>query len=126
RGIPRAHRRGDSGRLESSVVRELSYRAPRLREVLVNVRAQRLQRRDVEHAHGIGERRAQTLLEQIVDGGEKRRERLARSGGRCDQGVAAVTNRRPPARLRRRRLAERGGEPPLNDRMKAGEGQTIP
>ena len=60
----------------------------RLGEVLVDVGAQRLQRRDVDDADFVGQRRGGRLLHQIVDRGEKRRERLAGSGRRGNQRVA--------------------------------------
>ena len=77
-----------------------SCRMPRarLREVLVDVGAQRLQRRDVDDAHFVGERPVAALLDEVVEGGEKRGERLARAGRRGDQRVAAVADRRPAAR----------------------------
>jgi hypothetical protein len=51
---------------------------------------QRLQRRDVDDADLVGQRRAQSFLEEIVERGQKRRERLA--GRRGDQRVPAVTD----------------------------------
>ena len=96
--------------------------AARLGEVLVDVRAERLERRDVDDADFVGQRRAQAFLEQIVERGEERRERLAGAGRRRDQRVAAGPNRLPAVRLRRRRRAERFGEPACDDRMKVIHG----
>ena len=53
-------------------------------EVLMNVCAERLQRRDIQNADLIAERRSQTFANQIVDRGQKRRERLSGAGRRRD------------------------------------------
>ena len=63
--------------------------APRLGEVLVDVGAQRLQRRDVDDADLVGQRRAEPFLEERVERGQERRERLAGAGRRRNQRVAA-------------------------------------
>ncbi len=76
-GVARAHGGGNRRRLEPHRCRELLNAQTRNREVLVNVGAERLQRRDVDDADFVGERSAQTFLKQIVESSEKRRERLA-------------------------------------------------
>jgi hypothetical protein len=83
----------------------------------VDVRAQRLQRRDVDDADLIGQRAGEALLHEIVQRREKRGERLPRAGRRGDQRVAAAADGRPALRLRRRRLAERFVEPLRNEGM---------
>ena len=90
-------------------LRELTDAAPRLRQVLVDVGAQRLQRRNVDDANFVGKRRADALLDEVVDRREKRGERLAGAGRRGDQRVAAVANVFPAARLRRRRRSQASG-----------------
>ena len=75
-------------------------------KVPLDVVVERLQRGDVEHAETLPRGRGQP-----VDGVEERGERLARTGRRLDQDVAACSDRRPAERLRRGRLGERGLEP---------------
>ena len=96
--------------------------AARLREILVDVGAQRLQRRDVDDPDRVGEWCGQRVLQQAVESDQKRGERLARSGRGRDQGVTPLTNRRPAAALRHRRLAERFSEPLGRNRMKGVKG----
>ena len=74
----------------------------RLGEVLVDVGAQRLQRRDVDDPDLVRQRRGTALFEKRVDRGEERRERLARAGRRGDERVAAGGNGLPAAQLRSR------------------------
>ena len=113
---------GDAGGL--GVARDL---AARHRQVLVNVRAERLERRHVHHADFVRQRRALAFAEQVVERREKRRERLAGSGRRRDERVAAGPNRLPALFLGRRRCAERFVEPACDYRMKAihGHGERV-
>ena len=73
--------------------------APRLGQVLVDVRRQRLERRDVDDAHLVGQGRPGRLglAEQLVDRGQERGERLARAGRRRDQRVVARRIARQPS-----------------------------
>ena len=80
---------GDRRFAEASLGRQATDALPRLLEVLVDVRAQSLERRNVEDADLVREGSRQALGKQVVQGRQKRRERLARPGGRCDEGVAA-------------------------------------
>jgi hypothetical protein len=80
---------------------------PRNCEVLVDVGAQRLERRDVHDTDFVRQRRVQPFLKQLVDTSEKGRERLARSRRRRDERVPARLNLAPPALLRGRRRTER-------------------
>ena len=86
-------------------------------EIAMDVVRQRLQRRHVDDLRRIGERRLETLAHQIVDRGEKGRERLARSRRRGDEGVAAGLDRGPRLGLRRRRRGETLGEPVRDRRV---------
>ena len=96
-------------------------RAPRLRQVLVDVGAQRLERRDVHHADFIGERRDERVARQFVERGQERGQRLTGAGRRGDERVAPVTNRRPSAQLRGCRRTDGRREPALNDGMESGK-----
>src|SRR5205085_458185 len=92
--------------------------APRLSEVLVDVGGERLERRDVDDAHFIRRRFAQ----QVVQRGEKRRQRLARAGRRGDEGVPPLADGRPPLLLGGGGGAERFREPALDDGVEEVEG----
>ena len=92
--------------------------APRLGQVLVDVRAQRFQRRDVDDANGVGKRPGERVFQQIVERDQERGECLARAGRRGDERMTAVANRPPSLALRARRLAERFAEPLSRNRMK--------
>ena len=91
-------------------------------EVLVDVVAERLERRDVENAHAVFEALTQTSLNELVDRAEERCQRLARARGRGDERMPPLTNRRPALDLRRRRLAKGPLEPSGHSRVEAREG----
>ena len=83
----------------------------------MDVVRQRLERRDVDDLRRIRERRLETLSHQVVDSGQKGRERLARSRRRGNEGVAAGLDRRPSFGLRGGRGGETVGEPVRNRRV---------
>ena len=80
-------------------------------EVAIDVVRQRLQRRDVDDAGLVGQAPLLAFAHQLVDGGEKRGECLARTRRRGDQYVFARLNRRPRVDLRGRRRSEGLVEP---------------
>ena len=94
-----------------------SSRGPRLDarqgryQVLLDVVVERLERRYVEDVDRILERSFPAAPEQVVDAPEEGSERLARAGGREDEGVLAVGDPGPRHSLRGRGLAKLGGEP---------------
>ena len=67
-------------------------------QVLLDVVREGAQRRDIEEPRLVGQ--AVALADQSVEAREKRRERLARSGRRRDQRVAALADPRPAFELR--------------------------
>ena len=89
-------------------------------EVAMDVVRQRFERRHVDDLRGVGELAVEALPREIVDRGEKSRERLARAGRRGDEGVASGLDRRPRFGLRRRRRGEALGEPVRDRRMEQG------
>jgi hypothetical protein len=89
RRVAGADRRRDTRSLEAQFARNASNRRARFGQILVDVRAQRLQRRYVEDANFVGQARAEAFLEQVVERDEKRGKRLAGTGGRRDQGVGS-------------------------------------
>ena len=122
RRIAGPHGRGDPRRAQPGLFGQAVNARARLREVLVDVGAERLERRHVDDADLVRQRRRVTLFEQRVDGGEERRQRLARAGGRGDQRVPAGGDRVPAAQLRGGRLADFGREPLTDDGMETSEG----
>ena len=115
-------RGGETGAL--GVARDV---AARHRQVLVNVRAERLERRYIHHADFVRQRRSQAFAEELVERREESRERLAGPGRRRDERVAAGSNRLPALFLGRRWFAERVVEPACDYRMKVihGHGERV-
>ncbi len=120
--ISRANGSGDARCGKSSLFGELPDPPPRFRKVLVDVGAERFQRRHVNDADLVRERTCEAFLEEVVDRRQERRERLAGSGRCGNQRVASFRNGRPAARLRRSRLADLCGKPLLNERMEFRQG----
>ena len=120
RCIAGANRSRDAGDVEAGLFSQLAQCASRLGQVLVDVSAQRLQRRHIHDADGVGQRRFETFPDEIVDRRQKCREGLARAGGRGDERVLTGTDRRPAAALCGRRLSERIEKPARNQRMEPG------
>ena len=82
--------------------------AERAFEVLLDVVAQRLQRRDVENFGAVVQVAGQRFAHQAIDADEKCGERFARAGGSGDQRGAAGENLRPALLLRLGGRAELG------------------
>jgi hypothetical protein len=119
RRVPGAHRRGHARWFQPLFFGEATNAATGLGEILVDVRAQRLERRDVDDPDFIGQRAGEPVLDEVVERSQEGRERLARSGRRGDKRVPPVADGRPALRLRACRLAECFGEPTRDDRMKS-------
>ncbi len=77
RRIAGPHGSRDPRRTQSGLFCQALNGRARLREILVNVRAERLERRDVENADLIWQRRRVTLFEQRVNCSEERCECFA-------------------------------------------------
>ena len=118
RRVAGAHGGGDGRRRQSERRRLGRNCRARRRQVRVDVAAQRLERRHVDDADLVGQRRLQSFGEQVVEGDQERGQRLPGPGRRGNQRVAALADRRPALRLSRRRRAERGGKPPLHGGVK--------
>ena len=90
-------------------------------QVLLDVVAERLERREVEHRRLVAQLSGQAAPDQLVDGGQECRQRLARPRRRGDERVATGLDLGPAAGLHlARALGEAGGKPARNRRMKAG------
>ncbi len=72
----------------------------------MDVVAQRLKRRDIEHAYFIFESSGEPVPKQLIERSQKRGQRLARTGRRGDERVGAGLNGRPAELLRRGRSPE--------------------
>jgi hypothetical protein len=68
-----SHSRGETRHLEAGLLAEPANTAARLGQVLVDVGAQGLERRDVHHAYFVGEWRRAPVADQLVDRSQKRR-----------------------------------------------------
>ena len=91
-------------------------------EVSLHVHRQRLDGRHVQHPAALlrlGHRREH----HPVDGGEERREGLARAGRGEEEGRLRIEDRRPPEALGGGGLLEGGLEPGAGRRVEAGQGR---
>ena len=102
--------------------RELGHFAQRLLEVALNVVGERLERGDVEDARLVGQL-ALLLAEahELVDPGQKRRQRLAGAGRRGEQHIAPRANRRPAGKLGVGGRLKARAEPLRHERVEVGE-----
>ena len=121
RRIARPDGCGYTRRVDPHLFREALETLARFGQILVNVRAQRLQGRHVDDAYLVRQGRAEPFLKKVVERRQKRRERLPRTGRRRDERVAAFTNRCPTAELRGRCRIERFRKPTRGDGMEVRE-----
>ncbi len=125
RRVAGTHRRTYSRQHEPALTRQRGNARERHVEVLVNVVAERFQRRDVEHLRRVGQAAVQTRAHEIVEADQERRERLTRPRGRGDQDVLARPDRRPCARLWLGRRATMLRKPIADDGVKGGHSRSI-
>ena len=91
-------------------------------EIAVDVVRERLERGDVDDVGRVGQAAVESLPHQVVDRRQKGRERLARSGRRGDQRVAASLDRWPGFGLGGRRRGKAVGEPACDRRVEQSQG----
>ena len=91
----------------------------RLLEIFLDVVRERLERRDIEDVDFVRQPPRQPLDDQVVDGGEEGRQRLARPGRGGDQGVTVPRGDRPGLYLRARGRGKALPEPPGDGRVEA-------
>jgi hypothetical protein len=108
----------DGRQLQTELTRGDAQACKRSLEVLLNVGAQRFQRRDVNHLDAVFQLSSGRPSDERVQAREESRERLARARRRCDQRVTTRQDLGPTTCLRRRRRGERPIEPSPNRRMK--------
>src|SRR5256712_6974289 len=119
RRIAGAHHRADLHIRQAQRFERAADLGERLRQVLLDVVRECLERRDVYDLGSVRQRPppVQSLTQQRVDGGEEGRERLAGAGGGRDQSIPAGLNEGPRTLLRLGGVAEAGLEPALNGGM---------
>ena len=119
RRVARAHPDGRQPVLLAGALRHHADAVERGPQVPLDVDAERLERRDVEHPHALflGRRREH----QPIDRDEERAQRLSGPGRREQQRRVALDDRGPALRLRQRRRLERGLEPPPGAAMRERE-----
>jgi hypothetical protein len=98
-------------RAETHLLGQAADLFARLRQVLVDVGGERLERRDVHDPDFVRQRPIERLEQQLVERDQERGERLARAGRRGDQGIGAGPNRLPPPALGGGGLTDVLGEP---------------
>ena len=117
RGVAGAHGRADVVQREPLAPAGPRDLRKRLLQVLLDVVAQGLERRDVDHVGVVlGRLRGG---DEPVDGPEKGRQGLAGTRGGGDERVPSPGDLLPAGRLRRRRLAEAVPEPVAHQRVKS-------
>jgi hypothetical protein len=123
RRVAAAHEHADLRRGQPQLERHVADLGQRLLEVLLNVDAERLERRDVDDVGLLVEGPLRLELPvEAIDEDEEGRERLARARGCGDQCVAAGGDGRPALRLRLRRAERKTPfEPDADGGVKAGE-----
>jgi hypothetical protein len=102
--IPGANRDTNFGKHRAGLLEPLPEIRQRPLEIPLDVVVERLERRDVENANGIGQRLGESVDDEGVELPQKGGQGLARAGRRENQRVAATRDRRPtlPLGLARR------------------------
>ena len=95
--------------------------AQRTFEILLNIVAQRFQRRDVENFGRVAQRAGERLSHQAINADQKGCERFAGSCGSRDKSCATGENLRPALLLRLGWRAKAADEPLGNQRMRPGQ-----
>ena len=113
--------RSDGRQYDAALARQSGNLGQRDFEILMNVVAQRLERRDVDDLGPVGQRTQAGAAHQAVDGGEEGGERFAGARGRGDEDIVALGDFRPSAQLRFGGLAKARGEPFCDEGVETGE-----
>src|SRR6476661_5290001 len=121
RSISGADRRSDPRCFESAFLCQPPDLAPWLREIQMDIGAESLEGRDVDHPRFVGERAVQTFAEQLIERVEEGRQGLSRASRRRDEAVSATTNRFPAQPLRGSGFAKTLLKPAGNNGMERGQ-----
>ena len=119
--VARANRRADVRDVVTGFAGQLHDFREWSLEVLLDVVAERFERRHVHDLGPVRERAVDRLPYESVDAGQKRRERLARPGGRRDQRASSGRDVRPAGFLRLGGRPEAAAEPRRDERTRPGK-----
>ena len=119
-GVSGANQRPDFGFRQPLFAQQRADARQRHFQVPLDIVGKGFQRRDIDDLRLVLQFAGKPLPHQIVDGGQKGRERLAGSGGGGDQDIAARLNGRPRFRLCRRGRGKAFGEPGGDSGMEQG------
>ena len=125
RRVAGAHRVADADVGQAHRDQPRANAGQRFLQVLADVVGQRLQRRHVEHVDLVREPAGEAFAHQLVDGRQEGRERLARTGGRGDQRMAALRGDCPGLGLDLGRAAEAALQPGGNGRVERKLGHPV-
>ncbi len=115
RSVACAHQGANWQRLAAGSERHLLQFGQGHFQIAMDVVGQCFERRDIDHAHSVGERAIDCLAQEPVERSKKRRQRFTAAGRGGDQGMAAGRDFRPAARLRLGWLAEAIAEPGFDE-----------
>ncbi len=121
-GVPGAQGGANGRQRDAALCRQSCDFGQRNFEVLADVVAQRLERRDVDYFNLVRERAVARGAHQSVQADQKRGQRLAGPGGRGDEHVAARADLRPAERLGLGGAAEPRYEPLPHERVEIAQG----
>ncbi len=121
-GVARADACADAMRGQAHGFQLMVDAVERAVQIPVNVIAQRLERRDIDHVGAVFEPAFKAELDEFVDGGEEGSQGLARARGRGDEGMLMGLDGRPSAKLNVGRGFECGFEPLARGGMEVAEG----
>src|SRR5688572_18593752 len=106
---------------EAGQQRSVADFSERSLEVFLNVVAERLQRRNVEHLRMVIELSRERLLEEMIDAREKRGKRLPGTGRRGNQNIPPRLDSGPGLNLDVSRSPDYRPKPLGDERMKSGK-----
>ena len=119
--IAGAHRRSDCGQANAAPRGQRGDLGQRPGEILLDVVAQRLQRRNVHHARSVRQISASRQADESIETDQKRRQGLARAGRSGEQNVPAGANFRPAGLLGFGRTLEAAGKPLGDERVEIAQ-----
>src|SRR4051794_31610543 len=120
RRVARADGGGDARRLDPALFCQPPDLSARLCQIQMDVRAQRFERRDVDHPGLVGKGSIQTFPEELVQRVQECRQGLSGPGRSGNQRMLSVPNGLPPPALRRGWLAKSALEPAGYNGMERG------
>src|ERR1700722_10640867 len=120
--VTRANRGSNCRHQQAALARHLQNFSQRNLKILLNVIAQRFERRNIEDLSAVLQFASERLTDEPVDAGEKSCQRFARSRGSRDQSRVSGEDVGPALLLRLSGCREARSEPLLNQRMSPSKG----